>query len=89
MRTPRCTSRQRKDTPKRRAHSPSAARIIARIEHGPKGRNPRFIVTNLEGEANELYERVYCARGDMENRIKAQTARTCIYGHLEEHSANA
>ena len=47
-------------------------RVIARIEHGPKGRNPRFIVTNLEGEANELYERVYCARGDMENRIKEQ-----------------
>ena len=47
-------------------------RVIARIEHGPKGRNPRFIVTNLEGEADELYERVYCARGDMENRIKEQ-----------------
>ena len=47
-------------------------RVIARIEYGPKGRNPRFIVTNLEGEANELYERVYCARGDMENRIKEQ-----------------
>ena len=31
-------------------------RVIARIEHGPKGRNPRFIVTNLDGEANELYE---------------------------------
>ena len=49
-----------------------ARRVIARIEHGPKGRNPRFVVTNLEGEANELYERVYCARGDMENRIKEQ-----------------
>ena len=49
-----------------------ARRVIARIEHGPKGRNPRFIVTNLDGEANELYERVYCARGDMENRIKEQ-----------------
>ena len=47
-------------------------RVIARIEHGPKGRNPRFIVTNLPGEANELYERVYCQRGDMENRIKDQ-----------------
>ena len=47
-------------------------RVIARIEHGPKGRNPRFIVTNVPGEANELYERVYCARGDMENRIKEQ-----------------
>ena len=47
-------------------------RVIARIEHGPKGRNPRFVVTNLEGEADELYEWVYCARGDMENRLKEQ-----------------
>jgi|GEM_PF-2296257 len=31
-------------------------RVIARIEHGPKGRNPRFIVTNLHGEARRLYE---------------------------------
>lgn len=47
-------------------------RVIARIEHGPKGRNPRFIVTNLEGEATVLYERVYCQRGEMENRLKEQ-----------------
>ena len=47
-------------------------RVISRIEHGPKGRNPRFVVTNLPGEANELYERLYCQRGDMENRIKEQ-----------------
>ena len=39
-------------------------------EHGPKGANPRYIVTNLEGGAQELYEKLYCARGDMENRIK-------------------
>ena len=42
------------------------------IEHGPKGRNPRFIVTNLDGQAKALYERVYCQRGEMENRIKEQ-----------------
>ena len=47
-------------------------RVIARIEHGPKGTNPRYIVTNLEGEARALYEKLYCARGDMENRIKEQ-----------------
>jgi len=38
-----------------------------------KGRNPRFIVTSLSTEAiagQELYEKVYCARGEMENRIK-------------------
>ena len=42
------------------------------IEHGPKGANPRYIVTNLEGDGRELYEKLYCARGDMENRIKEQ-----------------
>ena len=47
-------------------------RVIARIEHGPKGANPRYIVTNLEGDAQDLYEKLYCARGDMENRIKEQ-----------------
>ena len=45
-------------------------RVIARLEHSEKGDNPRYIVTNLEGEAAALYERLYCARGEMENRIK-------------------
>ncbi len=45
-------------------------RVIARLEHMDKGDNPRYIVTNLQGEAAALYERVYCARGEMENRIK-------------------
>jgi len=47
-------------------------RVIAKVEHLPLGENPRFIVTNLDGEAQELYEDLYCARGDMENRIKEQ-----------------
>ena len=47
-------------------------RVIARIEHMAKGANPRYIVTNLPGDAKHLYEKVYCARGDMENRIKEQ-----------------
>ena len=34
--------------------------------------NPRFVVANVPGDAQELYERVYCARGEMENRIKEQ-----------------
>ena len=41
----------------------------------PAGENPRFIVTSLrksEVDARTLYEDVYCARGDMENRIKEQ-----------------
>ena len=47
-------------------------RVIARLEHGPKGANPPYVITNLEGEAKALYERLYCARGEMENRIKEQ-----------------
>jgi len=46
--------------------------VIARLEHDAKGDNPRFIVTSLPGEAQALYEKVYCARGEMENRIKEQ-----------------
>lgn len=45
-------------------------RIIGKIEHGAKGSNQRFLVTNLQGDSKYLYEKVYCARGDMENRIK-------------------
>ena len=37
-----------------------------------KGANPRYVVTNLKGDGQDLYERLYCARGDMENRIKEQ-----------------
>jgi hypothetical protein len=36
------------------------------------GCNPRFLVTNLTGAAQGLYDEVYCARGEMENRIKEQ-----------------
>jgi len=48
-------------------------RVVAKAEHLPKGKNPRFILTSLTSEAVEakdLYEKVYCARGEMENRIK-------------------
>jgi hypothetical protein len=45
-------------------------RVIARLEHGPKGANPRYVVTNLEGDGQRLYDRLYCQRGEMENRIK-------------------
>jgi hypothetical protein len=47
-------------------------RVIARIEHERRGSNPRYVVTNLPGNAQRLYERIYCARGEMENRIKEQ-----------------
>ena len=45
-------------------------RVIARLEHGEQGANPRFIVTDLAGSPQALYERRYCARGEAENRIK-------------------
>jgi hypothetical protein len=47
-------------------------RVIAKAEYTHKGANPRYVVTNLDGQAQGLYERLYCARGDMENRIKEQ-----------------
>lgn len=46
--------------------------VIAKLEVTTQGRNPRFVVTNLNGDAQALYDQVYCARGDMENRIKEQ-----------------
>lgn len=47
-------------------------RVIAKAEHTDKGSNPRYVVTNLNGDAQTLYDEVYCARGEMENRIKEQ-----------------
>ena len=47
-------------------------RVIAKAEFSAQGRNPRFVVTSLEGDAQALYDEVYCARGEMENRIKEQ-----------------
>jgi len=44
-------------------------RVITRLEYGHGG-NPRYVVTNLEGDAAELYDDVYCQRGEAENRIK-------------------
>ena len=45
-------------------------RVITRLEFGAQGTNPRFVVTNLATDAAALYERLYCARGEAENRIK-------------------
>lgn len=50
-------------------------RVIGKAEHLEKGPNPRFVVTSLPAErvdAKTLYEDRYCARGEMENRIKEQ-----------------
>jgi len=50
-------------------------RVVAKAEHIDGKENPRFVVTSLRSEAwaaQALYEELYCARGDMENRIKEQ-----------------
>ena len=50
-------------------------RVVAKAEHIDGKENPRFVVTSLDPEkwaAQSLYEELYCARGDMENRIKDQ-----------------
>jgi DDE family transposase len=55
-------------------------RVIGKAEHLAKGANPRFIVTSLSPEswpAAALYEQLYCARGEMENRIKEQ--QLCLF----------
>jgi hypothetical protein len=50
-------------------------RVVGKAEYLAKGANPRFVVTSLPGteyEKRYLYEELYCARGEMENRIKEQ-----------------
>jgi hypothetical protein len=50
-------------------------RIVAKAEQIPGKENPRYVVTSLPVSAwptRELYEQLYCARGEMENRIKEQ-----------------
>lgn len=52
-----------------------ARRVVAKAEYLDKGENPRFIVTSLSADqwtTQDLYEKFYCARGEMENRIKEQ-----------------
>jgi hypothetical protein len=68
-----------------------ARKVIVKAERLPDGENffgkenTRYVVTNLDGTAKELYENIYCARGDMENRIKEQQSmlfadRTSCHG---------
>ena len=47
-------------------------RVIVKAERLKQGPNLRFVVTNLPGDPQELYDDLYCQRGDMENRIKEQ-----------------
>jgi Transposase DDE domain group 1 len=62
-------------------------RMIAKAEHTDQGENPRFVVTSLSGDGQDLYDRIYCARGEAENRIKEQQLglfadRTSCHGFL-------
>jgi hypothetical protein len=50
----------------------SERRVILKAEVTHKGSNPRFVVTNLKGDAQHIYDKIYCGRGGMENRIKEQ-----------------
>ena len=47
-------------------------RVIGKAEITIRGENPRFVVTSLADDPRSVYEEIYCARGDMENRIKEQ-----------------
>jgi Transposase DDE domain group 1/Protein of unknown function (DUF1428) len=49
---------------------PQEEKVIARVEATGLGTDARFIVTNLDGRAKHLYEKVYCQRGRAENLIK-------------------
>ena len=63
-------------------------RIIARIEASDQGTDTRFVVTNLADKPKWLYERVYCARGQMENLIKLHKAQLAS-DRMSCHSATA
>jgi hypothetical protein len=53
-----------------------ARRVVGKAEHTPDGANPRFVVTSLKrsrlADARALYQDLYCARGEAENRIGEQ-----------------
>jgi hypothetical protein len=66
-------------------------RVVGKAEYLDKGENPRFVVTSLSAQqwpAQDLYEKFYCARGEMENRIKEQM---CLFAYrlsTDEMKAN-
>jgi hypothetical protein len=68
-----------------------ARRVVAKAEHIDGKENPRFVVTSLtstEWAAQALYEQRYCARGDMENRIKEQFSLFADRASAETMRAN-
>jgi len=52
-------------------------RVIVKAEHSAIGPNPRFVVTHMRGDPETIYDQVYCARGEAENRIKEQ--QLCLF----------
>ena len=65
-------------------------RVIAKAEFTKGEANPRFVVTSLtraQCKPKYLYEKVYCARGEMENRIKECQTRSLCRPHLDRHHA--
>lgn len=56
-------------------------RVVGKAEYLNQGANPRFVVTSLgtEFQDKDLYEKIYCTRGEMENRIKEQRIGTDIF----------
>jgi hypothetical protein len=70
---------------------PHERRVVAKCEYLDKGENPRFVVTSLTPEKwapRELYEKLYCARGEMENRIKEQMSLFAYRLSTEEMKGN-
>lgn len=66
-------------------------RVVAKAEYLDKGENPRFVVTSLGAEkwaARQLYEKFYCQRGEMENRIKEQMSLFAYRLSSEEMKGN-
>ena len=74
-RTGKAARRYRDFTYRTRKSWSRSRRVVGKAEYLTKGENPRFVVTSLctrRAAAKRLYEKLYCARGDMENRIKEQ-----------------
>jgi hypothetical protein len=68
-----------------------ARRVVAKAEHLDGKENPRFVVTTLSPQqwpAQKLYEELYCARGEMENRIKEQLSLFATRVSAETMRAN-
>lgn len=68
----RCQQRLVSEGPSAAQTWDHARRGLGNAEHGPTGSNPRYGVTNLAGNPHVLYRERYWARGDLENRMKAQ-----------------